>query len=65
MDLSDFNENYLSFLLEKISKEKESVILLGDFNTDLLKYGKHNATIDFLDTLSSDFFSLIYFYQLV
>ena len=56
MDLSDFNENYLSSLLEKISKEKKSVILLGDFNIDLLKYGKHNATSDFLDTLSSDFF---------
>ena len=36
--LSEFNYHFLSILLEKISKEKKNVVLLGDFNADLLKY---------------------------
>ena len=56
MDLSDFIENYLSILLDKISKENKTVYLLGDFNVDLLKYDQHNLTNDFLDTLATNFF---------
>ena len=41
MDLDEFNDNYLNTLLDKISKENNSVFLLGDFNVDLLKYDKH------------------------
>ena len=32
MDLTDFNSNYLSNLLEKVSKEQKSIFLLGNFN---------------------------------
>ena len=56
MDLEEFNECYLSILLEKLSKENKSVFLLGNFNVDLLKYDKHNSTNDFLDNLSSNYF---------
>ena len=56
MELNEFNEDYLNVLLHKISKENKSVFLLGDFNVDLLKYDKHNATNEFLDSLSSSFF---------
>ena len=41
MNLDDFHNNYLNILLDKISKENKSVILLDDFNVDLLKYDKH------------------------
>ena len=37
MNLNEFNDNYLNILLQKISKEKKNVFLLGDFNVDLFK----------------------------
>ena len=39
MNLNEFNDNYLNILLQKISKEKKNVFLLGHFNVDLLKQG--------------------------
>ena len=53
MNLNEFNYNYLNILLQKISKEKKNVFLLGDFIVDLLKYDKHAATNEFIDSLSS------------
>ena len=41
MDLTDFNCNYLSKLLENISKEQKSFFLLEDFNINLLNYNEH------------------------
>ena len=55
MDLTDFNCNYLSKLLENISKEQKSIFLLGDFNVNLLNY-EHNQTNEFLDSFSSNSF---------
>ena len=37
MELSEFNDNFLSVHSEKINKDK-LVVLLEDFNADLLKY---------------------------
>ena len=48
MDLNEFNDYYLNELLHKLSSENKSVILLGDFNVDLMKYGNHHSTINFL-----------------
>ena len=45
MDLNDFNNDYLNPLLAKLSKEKKTVFLLGDFNTDLSKYEQHSPTL--------------------
>ena len=56
MDLTDFNCNYLSKLLENISKEQKFVFLLGDFNVNLLNYNEHNQTNEFLDSLASSSF---------
>ena len=37
MDLTDFDSsNYLNNLLEKVSKEQKYVVLLGDFNSNLI-----------------------------
>ena len=54
MDLTDFNCNYLSKLLENISREQKSIFLLGDFNVSLLNYNEHNQTNEFLDSLASN-----------
>ena len=56
MDLTDFNSNYLNKLLENIYEEQKSIILLGDFNVNLLNYNYHNPTNEFLDSLASNSF---------
>ena len=56
MDLNEFNDYYLNELLHKLSSENKSVILLGDFNVDLMKYDNHHSTNEFLDSLSSHLF---------
>ena len=56
MDLADFNCNYLSKLLENISKEQKSIFLLGDFNVNLLNYNEHNQTNECLGSLASNSF---------
>ena len=49
IDLTDFTSSYLNKLLENISKEQNSIFLLGYFNVNLLNYNKHNLTNEFLD----------------
>ena len=37
MELGEFNCHYLTNLLEKLSLENKTLVLLGDFNANLLK----------------------------
>ena len=53
MELNQFNDYYLNELLYKFSSENKSVILLSDFNIDLMKYDNHHLTNEFHDSLSS------------
>jgi hypothetical protein len=53
MDVEDFNELFLGPLLDKISKENKELILLGDFNIDLLQYKTVSAYTNFLDLIGS------------
>ena len=49
MDLSEFNNDYLNSLSEKLLREKNKhIILMGDFNVDLLKYTTDNSAAQFL-----------------
>ena len=50
MDLNEFNDCYLNELLDKLSSENKSVILLSDSNVDLMKYNNHHSTNEFLDS---------------
>ena len=54
VELSEFNNHYLSNLLGNLSHENKTVVLLGDFNADLLKYDKDCNVSDFLDTMYSN-----------
>ena len=45
MNPTEFIESYLSELLQKLSKEEKTIILMGDFNIDLLKHD-HNTDSD-------------------
>ena len=54
MELSVFNSDYRTNLLENVSSENKAVVyLLGDFNADLLKYDQNSNISDFLDLLYS------------
>ena len=53
MDLNECNNYYLTELLHKLSSENKSVIFLGDFNVELMKYDNHHSTNEFLHSLSS------------
>ena len=54
MEVNEFNSLFLNTLSENLLSEKnKEIILLGDFNIDLLKYEKDHNTADFLDQLHS------------
>ena len=57
MPIEEFNDEYILPLLEKASKENKPLILLGDFNINLLKSDSDNSVSNFLDILGS--FSLL------
>ena len=53
MQQSDFNDEYLNPLSDKSISENKEVILLGDFNTDLLKCDSNKNVSNFLDIIYS------------
>ena len=57
MQLSKFNECFLSELSTKLSKErKKEILLLGDFNIDLLKSHENRDSLNVLDIMFSNSF---------
>ena len=56
MNFNESNDDYLNELLDKLSKENNTIFLLGDFNINLLNYDIYPPTNEFLDSLSSDYF---------
>ena len=53
MQHNEFNEKYLKPFSEKLVSENKEVILLGDFNIDLLKCDSNKNVSDFLDIIYS------------
>ena len=51
LNISEFDCNYIQPLLDKISKENKTIILLGDFNINLLHSSTDPNISNFLDTL--------------
>ena len=47
MNIKDFNSLY-SNILNKISLEKKQIIIMGDFNIDLIKIEENKDIEDFL-----------------
>ena len=56
MNINEFNDDYLNELLGKLSKERETIFLHGDFNINLLNYYIHLPTNELVDSLSSHYF---------
>ena len=54
MEVNEFNNDHFSYLIENFLGEKiKNIILMGDFNVDLLKYKVDSNTADFLDLVHS------------
>ena len=55
LQINDFKSDFISPLLLKLLKESyKRILLLGDFNIDLLKSELSDSINNFIDTLSSD-----------
>ena len=55
MDICTFNDHYLNPLLDNLSKEaNKTIVLLGDFNIDLLNFDTSEYASTFLDDLASN-----------
>ena len=55
MDMWTFSGHYLNFLLENVSKEAyKTIVFLGDFNINLLKFDTSHHGNTFLDDLASN-----------
>ena len=50
--IPDFLDNHLLPLLEKLSRENKQILIMGDFNINLLNYDDKN-TANFLDSMFS------------
>ena len=53
----DFNENYILPLMDKLSREKKDILIMGVFNINLLNYSNDKNTTTFLDTILFNSFS--------
>ena len=51
MNRTEFIDIYLSELVQKFSKEDKTIMLMGDFNTDLLKHDHNTDSASFRDSL--------------
>ena len=57
----NFLDNYLFPLLQKFSYESKQIVIVGDFNINVLNYNrKKKKTENFLDTMFQCFPILIY-----
>ena len=52
-EVSDFMNNYIMPLLDKLSKENKDIMIMGDFNINLINYNDDKNTGNFLDTMFS------------
>ena len=50
MHSSEFNDIYLKDFLENLTHENKTIVIMGDFNIDLLKYDTEKGSADFLDS---------------
>ena len=55
MHPSEFKDIYLKDLLENLSHENKTIVMMGDFNIDLLKYDTEKDSADFLDSTYASF----------
>ena len=55
MNPTEFIDSYLSELIQKLSSEDKTIMLMSDFNIDLLKYDTNKDSTMFLDIMYTNF----------
>ena len=55
MNPSEFNDVYLHKLLQNLRNDNKQIVLMDDFNIDMLKHGKNRDSSTFLDSMYSKF----------
>ena len=55
MSESNFTDDCMKYLFDKLSNENKKIFILGDFNFDLLNANTHNETFEFFDTMMYNF----------
>ena len=51
MKVTEFNDVFLQNILEKLSYENKEIIVMGNFNIDILKYDTNSDSATFLDNM--------------
>ena len=54
MQTRDFNKNILETIFDKINREGKRLVLLGDFNINLLAYKENKEVKEFVDILQNN-----------
>lgn len=54
MEKTEFNDLVLTKILQNLKKEKKGIIIMGDFNIDLLQYESDLQVSNFLDKMYSN-----------
>ena len=54
--VSDFTNNYITPLLDELTNENKDIMIMGDFNINLITYNDDKNTGNFLDTMFSQSF---------
>ena len=52
---AEFNDLYLQNLLETLAFKNKDILLMGDFNKNILQYGNNKDSEEFLDKRHSNF----------
>ena len=55
-EVSNFTNNYITLLLDKLCNENKDIMIMGDFNINLITYNDDKNTGNFLDTMFSQSF---------
>ena len=55
-EVSGFTNNFITPLLDKLSNENKDIMIMGDFNINLINYNDDKNTGNFLDTMFSHSF---------
>ena len=55
-EVSEFTNNFIMPLLDKLSNENKAIMIMGDFNINLINYNDDKNTGNFLDTMFSQYF---------
>lgn len=55
MNESEFVDDYLKIITDKLSNVNKNIFIAGDFNFNLLNAAEHDHTFNFFDTMMSNF----------